>query len=416
VSRKRRGRGESSIYEKTRRWKTRDGSVREKTQWVAVVSEGHDEKGDVKAGKRRRRRKFIYADSKQGVQEKLRKYLGKHGGFSVTTDRSPFASFVGDFLEDARANLSPNTARSYEQVLRLHVLPHIGRLKLDQIDAVRLRRLYSELRRDGLSASLVARVHVTLRRVLNVAKREERIETNPLDRVDAPTYKRPPARAMTVEQVEALLRAARSHRLEALFVLAVTTGMRQGELFALRWDAVDLKRRTLSVTHSVQEIEGQLERIEPKTDTSRRRIELSKMATDAIERRRLIAKREERQSPYVFPSPTGGLLRKSNFLRRVYFPIRTAAGISDAVPFHALRHTAATMLLLQGVSPRVVQELLGHADVRLTLGTYSHVLPTLQRQAADALDQLLGSGSKSEIVGTRSVQQRAPRIGKPAGT
>ncbi len=416
MSRKRRGRGESSIYQKTRRWKTSDGSLHEKTQWVAVVSEGHNEKDDVKAGKRRRRRKFIYADSKQAVQQKLLKYLGKHGGSSAPTDRSPFAEFAGRFLEDARANLSPNTARSYEQVLRLHVLPQIGGLKLDQIDASRLRRLYSELRRDGLSASLVARVHVTLRRVLNVAKREEHIETNPLDRVDAPTYKRPPARAMTVEQVEVLLRAARGHRLEALFVLAVTTGMRQGELFALRWDAVDLKRRTLSVTHSVREIEGQLERIEPKTDTSRRRIELSKMAVDALERRQQIAKEEEHNSPYIFPSPTGTLLRKSNFLRRVYFPMRAAAGISDAVPFHALRHTAATMLLLQGVSPRVVQELLGHADVRLTLGTYSHVLPTLQRQAADALDQLLGSGSKREIVGTRSVQRRAPRIRKPART
>ncbi len=416
MSRKRRGRGESSIYQKTRRWKTSDGSVREKTQWVAVVSEGHDEKGDIKAGKRRRRRKFIYADSKQAVQQKLLKYLGKHGGSSAPTDRSPFAEFAGRFLEDARANLSPNTARSYEQVLRLHVLPQIGGLKLDQIDASRLRRLYSELRRDGLSASLVARVHVTLRRVLNVAKREERIETNPLDRVDAPTYKRPPARAMTVEQVEVLLRAARGHRLEALFVIAVTTGMRQGELFALRWDAVDLKRRTLSVTHSVREIEGQLERIEPKTDTSRRRIELSKMAVDALERRQETAKGEEHRSPYVFPSPTGTLLRKSNFLRRVYFPMRAAAGIPDAVPFHALRHTAATMLLLQGVSPRVVQELLGHADVRLTLGTYSHVLPTLQRQAADALDQLLGSRYSPEIVGTRSVQRRAPRNRKPAET
>lgn len=412
----RRGRGESSIYEKRRRWKTRDGSVREKVQWVAVVSEGHDEKDDVKSGKRRRRRKFIYADSKRDVQEKLQKYLGKHGGSSAQTDRSPFVNFVGHFIEDARANLSPNTARSYEQVLRLHVLPHIGRLKLDQIDAVRLRRFYSELRRDGLSPSLVARVHVTLRRVLNVAKREERIEANPLDRVDAPAYKRPPARAMTVEQVEAFLRAARGHRLEALFVLAVTTGMRQGELFALRWDAIDLKRRTLSVTHSVQEIGGELERIEPKTDTSKRRIELSKMAIDALERRLEIGHTEEHKSPYAFPSPAGGLLRKSNFLRRVYFPMRAAAGIPDTVPFHSLRHTAATMLLLQGVSPRVVQELLGHADVRLTLGTYSHVLPTLQRQAADALDQLLGSSSKREIVGTRSVQRRVPRIRKPART
>lgn len=396
MSRKRRGRGESSIYEKTRRWETKDGSVREKTQWVAVVSEGHDEKGDVKAGKRRRRRKFIYADSKQDAQHRLLKYLGKHGGASASTDRSPFAEFVGRFLEDTRANLSPNTARSYEQILRLHVLPRLGSFRLAQIEATRIRRLYSDLRRDGVSASLTARVHVVLGRVFNVAKRQGAIAVSPLETVDAPRYKRPPVSAMTLEQVEAFLQASQAHRLEALFVLAVTTGMRQGELFALRWDAIDLRSRTLSVTHSVEEIAGDLRLTEPKTATGRRRIELSHMAVDALNRRRQIATREEHSSPYVFPSPSGALLRKSNFLRRVYFPIRAQAGIPNSVPFHALRHTAASMLLLQGVSPRVVQELLGHADVRLTLATYSHVLPTLQRQAADSLDALLNPKGRGE--------------------
>ena len=378
---RRRGRGESAIYEKTRRWKS-GKSFKERTYWVAVVSEGHDEAG-------RRRRKMLYAHSQKEAQDALFAYLVRRGGSPSPRARAAtVAEFAGVFLEDARANLAPNTARSYEGTLTRYVLPTIGAKRLDELDSGDIQHLYRELRKKGISASLLARTHVTLRRLINVAKKRRLIKTSPLEEIEVPRYKRPPAKTLTVKQLKKLFVAAKGNRLEALFVLAATTGMRQGELFALRWDAVDLVRRTLSVTHSVEEIDGALRVVQPKSATSQRRIELSKVAVDALRRRRAIASREGHRSAYVFPSPSGGLMRKSNFLRRVYFPLRDDAKLPKDIPFHALRHTSASLLLLKGISPRVVQEMLGHADVRLTLSTYSHVLPTLQRQAANALDSL----------------------------
>jgi len=412
MARKRRGRGESAIYEKTRRWKTRDGTVHEKTQWVAVVSLGHDAKD-----KGRRRRQFLYAASKKAAQDKLIAYLMKHGGKKpVSKGHILFAEFVGDFLDSIRTNpkKSANTARSYEQVLRLHVVPTFGPLRLDKVDSEHVRRLYADLRRDGRSDAMLARVHVTLRRVLNVARRRGVVTTNPMEELgddDTPRHKTATAKTMTVEEVGKLLEAARDHRLEALFVLALTTGLRQGEIFALRWDDVNRKARSLSVRHSVQEIDGELKLVVPKSGSGRH-VDLSNMVLAALDRRREIAMTESHASPYVFPSPSGGLLRKSNFLRRVYFPIRAQAGIADSLPFHALRHTSATMLLLAGISPRVVQERLGHAKVVTTLGTYSHVLPTMQRQAADAFDVLLADSSQTRppsIGGTTSVHGTPPQ-------
>jgi integrase len=169
-------------------------------------------------------------------------------------------------------------------------------------------------------------------------------------------------------------------------VLAVTTGMRQGELFALRWDAVDLETGFLAVTGNLQTVGSKLVVQPPKTQRSRRRVELSKTALAALKRRRAIVDRDGHGSPYVFAGADGGLPRKYNVMRRSFRPLLERAEIPTTTTFHALRHTAASVLLLQGTNPKIVSELLGHADVRLTLNTYSDVLPGLQRQAADAME------------------------------
>ncbi len=404
MARKRRGRGEGAIFEKTRRWKS-GKTVRERTYWVAVVSEGHD----AESGKRQRR--FLYADTKKNAQKKLVQYLGRRvGAPNRATSKIILADYAGRFLEDVGALRSPNTRRSYEQVLRLHILPTLGQERVDRLDSEAIRGLYADLRRAGLSTSLLARVHVTFRRVLNVAVEQGVIPSNPIDQVQAQTHKRSAAKSLTVDQLRRLFEVSRGDRLEALIVLAATSGLRQGELFALRWDDVDLKRATLSVTHSVEEISGSLRLVEPKSSSGRRRIELSRLAVKALTQRRAIAEEEGHYSPYVFPSPAGTLLRKSNFLRRMYYPLRAKADIPKTLPFHALRHTSASLLLLQGISPKVVQEMLGHSDVRLTLNTYSHTIPTLQRQAADALDDLLTPKTDKPIRsngGTTAVHSRS---------
>jgi integrase len=293
------------------------------------------------------------------------------------------------FIDRASDHARETTRYSYESTLRLHILPRIGLMRLSDLTGDAVKALYASLRKT-VSASMSARVHVVLRAVLNLAREEGFIASSPLEgmRKFVPRHKPPRVESLSEAQVRKLLKSAKGHRLEALFVLAITTGLRQGELFALRWSDIDLQRRTLYVQRAAQEVNGDIAFVEPKTDQSRRRVQLSTTALDALKRRRELAKGEDHSSDLAFPSEHGHVLRKSNFIRREWDPIREAAGTPGA-RFHDLRHTAASLLLIEGVHPKVVSEMLGHASVRLTLDTYSHLIPTMQAEAARAFDRLL---------------------------
>ena len=356
--------------------------------WVAAISEGYA----TERGRPRRRRRFFYGKTAEAARAARDRYLNEAGKDLPVEpqDAATVAEYVSHFVEHAKAHTRAATGYSYERTLRLHVVPYIGRVRLTELSPDRIKVLYASLK-GKVSPSMQARVHVVLRAMLNLAREERVITASPLEliRKAAPRHKRPRIEALTQRQAKALLKAARSHRLEALFMLALTTGMRQGELFALRWSDVDLRRRTLYVQRSAQEVSGEITLVEPKTDLSRRRVALSTVAIEALKRRRATASREDHGSELVFPSERGHVLRKSNFLRKDWAPIRTAASL-PSVRFHDLRHTAASLLLIEGVHPKVVSEMLGHASVRLTLDTYSHLIPTLQAGAAEAFDRVLG--------------------------
>jgi integrase len=191
-------------------------------------------------------------------------------------------------------------------------------------------------------------------------------------------------------QARRLMAAASGHRLYALFVLALDTGMRQGELFALSWDDVDPSGGTLAVQRSLEEINGRQRLKEPKTGRGRR-IELSAFAAGVLQQHRERMAAEGHAGAPVFCSAEGGYLRKPNFLRRVYRPVLERAGL-PLLRFHDLRHTAATLMLLNDVNVKVVSERLGHASIQLTLDTYSHVLPSMQRTAAAKMDAFFRAG------------------------
>jgi integrase len=386
LAQRRRTRGEGTLYEKTRTWKTSDGKTRSKKMWVAAVSEG----SVAERGRTRRQRRFFYGKTAEEARDARNRYLNE-AGKEVPQEQpnsTTLSEFASRFIRHSETHTRATTARSYEQVLRLHVVPYIGTVALAELSSDRIKALYASLK-TKVSASMLARVHIVLRAMLNFAIEEKFLKAvSPLAsiRKAAPRHKSPRIEALTGRQANALLKAAKRHRLEALFVLALTTGMRQGELFALRWSDLDLSKRTLSVARSAQEVNGEITFVEPKTESSRRRITLSNVAVAALKGRRSMAARERHQSELVFPSERGYPLRKSNFIRRDWEPIRAAANV--AVRFHALRHTAASLLLIEGTNPKVVQEMLGHSSVRLTLDTYSHLIPTMQAGAADAFDRV----------------------------
>jgi integrase len=202
--------------------------------------------------------------------------------------------------------------------------------------------------------------------------------------------------ALTPEQSRSLLDAAQLDRLEALYVLALSTGMRQGELLALKWADVDLDGAAIQVKATLQRTREGFVFQEPKTARSRRQVALTRTAVKALRQHRASQLEERLRCPYwqdpdlVFASEIGTPIEATNLIRRSFAPLLKRAGL-PRIRFHDLRHTAATLLLGQNVNVKVVSEMLGHSQIAVTLDLYSHVTPTMQRQAVEALDAVLGS-------------------------
>ena len=201
-------------------------------------------------------------------------------------------------------------------------------------------------------------------------------------------------------------------------MLAITAGLRQGELLALRWADVDLDAHSIRVTGSLQNLPGRgLCIVEPKTERSRRLVVVGELAAEALRRHRA-AQAEERlsagpaweDSGLVFPNGSGKPMNPSNLLVRSY---RKLLGRADLprLRFHDLRHTAATLLLGQGVHAKVVSEMLGHSSITITLDLYSHVTPTMQQQAADALDALLSAPLAVNLAVSEDAEGSQPQVG-----
>jgi integrase len=194
---------------------------------------------------------------------------------------------------------------------------------------------------------------------------------------------------LSEDEVARFLAAAQDHRLYALFLLVVTLGLRQGEAFALHWDDLDFSNRVLHVRHTLQELKADLSLVEPKTERSRRTLELPEHLVEALEAHRDRMMKGGIEGQWVFCDSQGGPLRKSNFLRRDYYPLLEQSGIDRAArafTFHDLRHTAATLMLSRGVPLLEVSEILGHEDEGFTLRTYAHVLPSMRRAATQKIE------------------------------
>jgi integrase len=221
--------------------------------------------------------------------------------------------------------------------------------------------------------------------------------------VDPPRVPKSEITPLDQQQVGKLLAAAKDDRLEAVYVVAIGSGLRLGELFGLQWTNVDLKAGRIAVRHTLTEVGGKLSLTEPKTAKGRRLVTLPRTAVDALidHRKRMVAAGFAGVR-FVFFNSAGGPLRRSHFHRNEFKPLLKRAELPN-IRFHDLRHTSATLLLAQGVHPKVVQERLGHAQISLTLDTYSHVLPSIEAEAASRLDSLLVATPAGENGGKLAV-------------
>ena len=377
MSSARRGHGEGSIHKRT------DG------RWAGVIDLGWED------GKRKR--KYVYGATRQEVAKKLTNQLkSRQEGLPVVAEQKTLAPFLDEWLVITKTMVRPRTHQRYEEYVRLHIKPALGRVRISRLTPQHLQRFYAERLEAGASPTSVQHMHRVLHRALKQAVRWGVASQNVAASVDPPRRVRGEMKTLSPEETQRFLECARGDRLEALYVLAVTAGLRQGELLGLRWRDLELDKRSLRVTGSLQNLPGVgLTIVEPKTGRSRRQVVLSGIAIDALRRQRVAQAGERLQLgedwadfDLVFASSVGTPIHPSNMLRR-FRRVLDEAGL-DKLRFHDLRHTSATLLLGAGIHPKVVSEMLGHSTTAITLDLYSHVTPTMQQHAADAVDSLLG--------------------------
>ncbi|MGH2363199.1 MAG: tyrosine-type recombinase/integrase [Chloroflexota bacterium] len=342
-------------------------------------------------GKRRR----FYGKRKADVEDRLNRALERQrGGLPVVSASGTVATFLNEWLAAVKPSIRANTFERYEQYVRLHAIPVLGKLALANLQPQHVQQLYSSRLEAGASPTTVAHLHAVLHRAFGQAAKWSLIPRNVAEVVDRPRIARREMATLNAPQVRKLLATAKGDDLEALYTLAVTTGMRQGEVLALRWRDVDLDGARLQVVASLQRTREGSRFTEPKTSHSRRRIALAPKVVTALRTHRtrqttnrLAAKRWE-DNDLVFPNDVGRPILPGNLLRRSFWPLLEKAGL-PRIRFHDLRHTAATLLLAAGTHPKVAQEMLGHSTVGMTLDLYSHAAPDMQETAVRAMEAVL---------------------------
>ncbi|MGO2746737.1 tyrosine-type recombinase/integrase [Microbacterium sp.] len=319
-------------------------------------------------------------------------------------------SFAAEWLDGL--DVAPSTEAGYRRQYRLYVSPQIGTVLIDSITTTRLRKLYRELRKSGgkdgapLSANTVRKVHVLIGAILDSAMDDGLIASNPARRTKLakpPTGRQvregaPEMATWNAEQINAFMAWDRdTYRDEhfTFWLVLARTGMRRSEGLALRWSDVDMKRRRISVRRAADTIN--IGATKATKSGKARVIDVDDEIISALKAwkalRGSLSLDLARSDSTIFGNDEGGVINPNRATMR--WSVRVAAARKTlgedalpAIPLHGLRHSHATMLLQAGVHPRVVQERLGHADISITLGVYSHVTETMQRDAVDRLAQI----------------------------
>jgi integrase len=345
------------------------------------------------------KRRYVSGKTKEEARRNLRRARGDaERGLVFDADNLQVGEYLDRWLSDSvRDTVKATTFERYEQIARLHLKPSLGRVKLKGLTPAHVRGLYREKLEAGSSARTVRYIHTTLHKALKQAVMDGLIPRNATEAVTPPQSSREEMCPLTPEQAKLLLQVAHEtgDRLTALYVLAIHTGLRQGELLGLKWDDVDLEdgslqvRRTLAITKNGPVLTS------PKTTGSRRSVKLTSKAIEALKRHleRQLGEIDRigslwSENGLIFASEKGEPINRHNLTRRSFKPLLKRAGLPQ-IRFHDLRHTCATLLLTRNVNVKIVSEMLGHSTIAITLDTYSHVLPDMRDQAAAAMEEAL---------------------------
>jgi integrase len=369
---RRRGHGEGSIFQRES-----DG------KWCAVVDLGYM--------KGKRRRKTIYGKTRKEVAEKLKALHRDVGnGIPVATDNQTVAEFLKRWLDDVVAQRNkPRTEDSYREMVRLHIEPAIGRCQLTKLNPEHVQAMMTVLTKKGLSARTVNYARTIVRRALSQAMRWGLVARNVAALVEPPREERRQRVVLTMAQAKSILEAVKGHRYEVLYRVALSLGLRRGEILGLRWQDVDFAARTLTVRGTLQRIRKQLVWSTPKTVSSVRTLPIPPTLLAALQAHWERQQELWPEAVYVFVSTHGTPIDPMN-LTHHFKTLAKVIGLPAELRLHDLRHSCATMMIAQGIHPRVIMQTLGHSQISTTMDIYGHVMEETLREAADKLDGLLG--------------------------
>ena len=342
--------------------------------------------------------------TKKETEKRLSELLHQlDNGTFIKPGKTTLAEYLERWLKDyAWPNLAPRTAEGYQYIVRSHLIPSLGQVPLTQLKPEHLQRLYSEKLstgrfdgKGGLSKRSVQYIHVTLHKALKNAVKLGMIGRNPADAVEPPRPQHHEMQTMNESDIHIFLELAKSTPYYALFYLALFTGMRRSELLALRWCDVDLLLCQLSVTRTIHQLHnGDIIFQQTKTDKSRRMVSLSPSTAIVLREHRELHEKM-RQSldltltdeDLVFCQIDGKPLLPDS-ITHAWMKLARRTGMKG-IRLHDARHTHASLMLKQGIHPKIVQERLGHSSIQITLDTYSHVAPGLQQAAANRFDDIV---------------------------
>ena len=342
--------------------------------------------------------KNVLGRTQAEAREKLKKALEECQGLDVTrTEEYTVATWLRTWYElYAKPNVRVATANRYELMIETYTIPRIGSVKLTKLTSRQLQKLYKDLMENGrvhvgkdhstgLSSTTVRSVHLMLHCAFDRAVRERLIPRNPTEDCIAPKARKVEMKILPQEDIKAYLDAARERNLLPMFYLELVSGLRKGELVALRWDDLDTAQRTISVSKQyVRNPDGSLELSRPKTENSVCQVSIPQTAVD------LLVQEHEKHpgNPYMFPSPLTGEMYHPDSVVNLHKKILKDAGL-EHLRFHDLRHTFATTALQNGVDVKTVSSMLGHYDAGFTLRTYAHATSRMQEEAAEKMGSFI---------------------------
>jgi len=359
--------------------------------WAFVVEVG---KHPV-TGKRKQKWSSGYTTKAQAEQE-LAKMLARLADKEniVEQTNETVANYLENWLVHKKGQIRPGTYATYESNVRVHIVPSIGHLKLHQLNPQQLLHLYQQALEDGLAAQTIKHIHKILHDALETAVKWGLITRNIVKLVKAPKVVRKEMKVWNEQEIDTFLKHFTNPRYRTIVILALATGMRRGEILALKWSDIDWDKKQLAVKRSyVKHYKGHAIQ-EPKSAAGYRTIALSGQTIKVLRQHRLWQLEDRLSSPnfvnqdYVFSQRNGDIIEPQQFSGSWAYFFRKHT-IVPKIRFHDLRHTHASLLLKAGIHPKVVSERLGHSSITITLDRYSHLLPGMQEAAAKAFDTLL---------------------------